>query len=428
MIKHILKIVWADRKVNIWLLLELSLIFIILWFSADYLTFMIRRYLQPIGFNIENTYMIEFGLDEEKLKRLVEESGKVKEEIIHDSGWKLMERIKLNADVAHVAVSMATYPYYSGSNMNSIIINEDTVAMNNILIRTVSPEYFDVFKVELERGRFFTWQDEGKKVRLITGDENNEFNGHSIYNINTLRYPNYANPKDVYNVIGVVSQTKRDPFYPYMNETFELFPRRYMAALTNGSCAICIRSKGSLSSEDFVSKFTIDMDEQLNVNPLYLSQVTPFEIVKEKYMRWQDYRSNFKSIGTIMSFLLVNIFLALIGAFWFRTRERRNEIGLRMAIGSSQSNVKRIFVGETLVLVSIASIIGLIISVNIGMTDILKDIGVPVPDRAEKMDWIQYVLNFSIPFFLLSSISALAVWYPARQAAKTEPADALRDE
>ncbi len=118
MIKHILKIVWADRKVNIWLLLELSLIFIILWFSADYLTFMTRRYLQPIGFDIENTYMIEFGLDEEKLNRLVEESGKVKDEIIHDSGWKLMERIKQSTDVAHVAVSMATYPYYPGSNIS----------------------------------------------------------------------------------------------------------------------------------------------------------------------------------------------------------------------------------------------------------------------------------------------------------------------
>jgi hypothetical protein len=37
-----------------------------------------------------------------------------------------------------------------------------------------------------------------------------------------------------------------------------------------------------------------------------------------------------------MAFLLINVFFGIVGTFWLWTENRRSEIGLRMAIGSSK--------------------------------------------------------------------------------------------
>lgn len=57
------------------------------------------------------------------------------------------------------------------------------------------------------------------------------------------------------------------------------------------------------------------------------------------------------------------------------------------------------------------------------------DVNVIVPGRDYKtLDWFQYILNFSVTFLIIAGVSCLAVWYPARQASKIQPAIALRDE
>ena len=56
------------------------------------------------------------------------------------------------------------------------------------------------------------------------------------------------------------------------------------------------------------------------------------------------------SQAVVVLFLLVNVFLGLIGTFWFRTRRRRSEIALRMAMGSTRGGVFRLLIGEGLLL------------------------------------------------------------------------------
>lgn len=427
--QHIFKIIWSERRVNLWILIELIIIFTILWFCSDYLTFMLRRYLKPVGFDIENTYMIDIMQDEDKINKLVEETGKSKEEIATEYGWIIFDRIERNPDIEHISISINAYPYNGGMNSSETYINDDTIQVRGTVYdRVVSPGYFDVFKIKIDKGNRFTWDDLGRRVAIVNGDENDCFGKFPIDEVDKIVYRNRSSDDVVYDVIGRVNRTKRDPFYPYENEVYTLFDRNKMAHLATGSAKICVRIKDNVDKESFCDKSSNEMYDQLNVGPFYLSMVTPFTKIKDKYMFWWDYDGKFKSIGAISTFLLINIFLGLIGTFWFRTRERRNEIGLRMSVGSSQSSVKKLFIGETLLLVIMASIIGLIFSINVGMTDILKNIGVPAPDRNAQMDWIQYVLNFSITFFTLAIVSTLAVWYPASQAAKTQPAIALRDE
>ena len=47
-----------------------------------------------------------------------------------------------------------------------------------------------------------------------------------------------------------------------------------------------------------------------------------------------------RSARLIAIFFSFNVFIGLMGTFWFRTRHRRSEIALRMAMGSSRSRIR----------------------------------------------------------------------------------------
>ena len=50
MIKHILKLIWNQRRANVWLFLELLLVTAILWVMLDALLVDTYTYHQPTGF------------------------------------------------------------------------------------------------------------------------------------------------------------------------------------------------------------------------------------------------------------------------------------------------------------------------------------------------------------------------------------------
>ena len=58
-----------------------------------------------------------------------------------------------------------------------------------------------------------------------------------------------------------------------------------------------------------------------------------------------------------------------MGTFWFRTRHRRSEISLRMAMGSSRSRIRSRLLGEGLLLLVLAAIPALIICGNLVMAE-----------------------------------------------------------
>lgn len=61
MIKHILKIIWNQRRSNVWIFMELLLVVAILWVMMDSLYVDIRTYRTPLGFDITNVYKVNFG-------------------------------------------------------------------------------------------------------------------------------------------------------------------------------------------------------------------------------------------------------------------------------------------------------------------------------------------------------------------------------
>ena len=171
------------------------------------------------------------------------------------------------------------------------------------------------------------------------------------------------------------------------------------------------------------------MQEQISIAPFFLSSVNPMSDLRKDYLKFSGYDNNFKSIFAISAFLFINIFLAIVGTFWFRIQTRRSEIGLRVAMGSSKSKIKSFFIIETLILLVLASIISTPICINIDLVNIVKNIGVPAVYREENSEMIgQYIMNYCITFIILMLIAIAAVWYPSKKASEIQPAEALHYE
>lgn len=418
MIKQIFKIIWSERKINVWILFELILVFCILWFCVDYIYFFTKRYLEPTGYNVEHVYNINMGIKEEG-HVLINNGTDAQKDSLLNTVWTIVDRIKKYPDIEYISLSWAAVPY-SGSFMSDKA-SLDTM-VDYIQFKSVSPDYFNVFKINLQQGQVENWNNTDNIV--ISGNKDNQFLKHDVKQIKSLVTGDNENKQ----VIGVAASSKRSEFDEHNPIVYRLLSTNDRETVYLNGTEICVRVKAE-ADKNFIERFTKDMQEQIAMDPYFLSSVTSISDLRKEFMKWNKYDNNFKSIFSISSFLFINIFLAVVGTFWFRIQTRRNEIGLRVAVGSTRMNIKALFILETLILLLLASLIATPICINIALADILRDIGVPSIDRGEEPIQIsQYVINYLFTALILITISISAVLYPSWRASRIQPAEALRDE
>ena len=115
------------------------------------------------------------------------------------------------------------------------------------------------------------------------------------------------------------------------------------------------------------------------------------------------------------------MFLACIGIYGlmsYAVTRRRNEIGVRMALGAGGSEVLRMVMGESLVLVGFGLIIGLLAALIAQQLVTKLLFGIRPSDP----------LSMAGAAAVLVSFAVAAAYLPARKAAAVDPLIALRYE
>jgi len=102
----------------------------------------------------------------------------------------------------------------------------------------------------------------------------------------------------------------------------------------------------------------------------------------------------------------------------FSIEERRQEIGIRMALGAQPGNVLLLVIGQGLRLAIIGVVLGL--AGAWGLTRLMSNLlfGVSPTDP----------ITFAGIGVLLLLVALLACWLPARRATRIDPLEALRCE
>jgi putative ABC transport system permease protein len=110
--------------------------------------------------------------------------------------------------------------------------------------------------------------------------------------------------------------------------------------------------------------------------------------------------------------------LGLYGVIAYMVARRRNEIGVRMALGADRGRVIRLVLSESMVLLGVGVAAGLVISIWAARaaSSLLFEVKPYDP------------VSVAGAVMLLEGVALLASYAPARRAAALEPMNALRDE
>jgi ABC-type antimicrobial peptide transport system permease subunit len=122
-----------------------------------------------------------------------------------------------------------------------------------------------------------------------------------------------------------------------------------------------------------------------------------------------------------MTFAVVALLLAVIGIYGvlaYAVRERRRELGIRLALGARAGQVVRLVVGQGLRLTSLGLALGLVIALVGSRVLASLLFGVKPNDLA----------TYEVVCGALLAVAALASWLPARSAASIDPLIAMRSD
>jgi ABC-type antimicrobial peptide transport system permease subunit len=110
--------------------------------------------------------------------------------------------------------------------------------------------------------------------------------------------------------------------------------------------------------------------------------------------------------------------IGLYGVMSYNVARRRNEIGIRMALGAEQPRVLRLVLGEVVLLIGVGIVVGL--SMAMAMTRFVTRFLYGVAPN----DPLTLFLSVSV----LAGVAFVAGYLPARRASRQNPMIALREE
>jgi len=369
-----------------------------------------------MGFDIENTYKIQLGILNEQ------NTDFMKDEPLDADVARLktiLERIQHNSMIEAASISVNSSPYMGGYSAQHLF--RDTLQSDIAVRRMVTPDFFKVFRYKSKNGS----TDElvralDRDELVISEDIEKKLFGNGESAVGKEVSLEKTDSAQLYRV-GAISTiilydnfTDLDTYFAKQIEEgyFHYFARDYVDVLE-----ICVRVKAK-EDYDFSNRFRQQMTEQLRLGNYYLNTIQ--SIPESKQALHLDDMNNLRMRFFIIFFLLINIFLGITGTFWFRTQYRRNEIGVRIAMGESRRGLLRMFFTEGLLLLTFAMIPAMLVFAFITNAEILEDSSAFTIGR--------YFMGFGITYILLAWMILLGIWFPARKAVKVSPADALRDE
>lgn len=419
MIYSILHQIWNQRRSNGWLFAELLIVFTLMWYCVDVLYGFTHAERQPKGYDLENVYKVNISYNPTQLVLCDSEDS------LQQFWFKPLEevcrRIKQHPAVESAAMWLGTDTYTRGCVYQGY--TTDSVHVVEANIRYVSPEYFTVMRIPVEQGsEIFAsaeWNPTASPQPAVVTRDLADSLFHTTTEAVGREFMDYYNNGFRYRVSAVCALQKTDDYARYTPYILTPFPRWFYESQYTPFISIRIRPEAD--TDDFAARFIQDMTPQLRVAPFYLFDIRSYKEQKIERDAAEGITSYIRSARLIVVFFIFNVFIGLMGTFWFRTRHRRGEIALRMAMGSSRKMIRRQLLGEGLLLLVVAAIPALVICANMVLADVTFT-------EATNAGWGRFAMCVLVVFVWMALMVIVGIWYPASRAMKVQPAEALHDE
>jgi len=429
MLKSIFTQIWNRKQSNSWIIIELILVFCLTWYITDFFFVLAYNYNLPNHRDVNHTWQINIA--EYPVTALQYKAEEDNPEALEANFNRILQTIRNYPDVENMAVLFVGSPGSGGYWGQGFQIPNDTTHIIFGQLTTFEPseDFFSVFKYTSVNGknpvsaRDFDWNNPNS---VVIGESvaNRLFPGRSALGKEVFQ----KDDNKTYKIIGVVDDVKRFDYERPQN-TYYLPQRLDSTNVRNAE--IAIRSRASVSDAIFKETFKKEMSNSLQIGNFYLNSIISYKQIAENTKTIFGISNEVRIRVYMMVFFLANILLCVIGTFWYRVNIRKEEVGIRKALGSSGTGIRNILILEGLCLLALATLPAMIISyqfVHAGLIETLgvnrKDPTVYLPDRT----FLRFLITNAITWIIIAAVVIAAVWLPARKAAAMEAAEALHYE
>ena len=272
--------------------------------------------------------------------------------------------------------------------------------------RRVSPEYFRLMEIPLRHGREFTAADKGDAPLVAIVNE-----------ALVRKYLRDRNPLDQdlifmekrYRIVGVIADIKHDDLTAADSpEIYLPLPQADAPTWT----FIAIKFHGNVATLSHEIRRAVS--EVVPDQPIY-SVLT----MNERLANWfapRRFSATILGLFTVVALMLAAV--GIYGVISYFVTQRTHELGIRMALGASASDVLGLVLRQTATLTSAALVGGLIVSLALNRLLSTMLFGVTAADP----------LAGSLAVLTLALVALLASYLPARRAMRVDPVEALRCE
>ena len=269
----------------------------------------------------------------------------------------------------------------------------------------VSPEFFGTMEIPVIRGRSFTDQDDQASPRVAIINETaareyfpnsnpvGEFFGRSAARSGEIQ------------IVGVARDTK----LAQVREV--VVPTIYEPQLQSrvGLVTFLIRTTDNpLSLSPILAETVRTIDPELPTDFTTQSGHLEERLERERFLA-----RSFSLFGGLTVFLAC---LGIYGVVSYSVAQRRREIGIRLAIGAVPSGIRRMFLKESLGLVTVGIAVGLVVVQFTGRFLETYVFGLAPTDPTSVFSAV----------LLMLCVSMLASYLPARRASRVDPQSVIK--
>jgi len=434
MLRNIFIQLWNRKRHNMSIFAELLCVFCIVWYITDYFFVYIYNCNLPNHRDLNHAWYMGIDiLPESHPEYRVEED---EPETRYANYRRLVRAVEDFPGVEAVGVSFSSSIPAVGSYQGGRIIREDDTAKmadGQIIRLDVETDFLRVFAHTRNNGAQpalvsdFDWATSDAIVINRSVEQKLFPDGQSF----GKKVFTTGKNKNVFRVVGVIDDVKRFYYQRPQNNLYVRLPisSELSAEWWRYGVSLSFRSRADISDETFMNRFLDKMTAKLRIGNFYLKSLTSYNQISDTTAKQSGLTTTLKMNVFLLLFLLVNILLCVFGTFWYRIHTRRDEVGLRKAMGATSVVVRNSLITEGLVLLVIAALAAIVIEFQYVAADLQQTLGKDpnypcLPDKT----WLRFLIANVLTFIILSVVIIMAIWFPAWRAAALTPSEALRDE
>jgi predicted permease len=308
--------------------------------------------------------------------------------------------------------SLAYIVPMSGNGWNDDIVIDGKKLPETVNFNRVGPGFFQTLGTPILAGRDFNERDSaaGNKVAIINKSfADKYFAGRNPIGQTFQLDARPGRPHPIFEIVGVVKDMKysdlREPFTPtgFFPSAQDDEPNPFPQIVVHSAAPMA-----AMTAEVTAAVTQID--------PAIVLQFSTMEtqirdsLVRERLM------ATLSGFFGVLAALIATI--GLYGVMSYVVARRRNEIGIRMALGADRRDVVRMIMREASLLLAAGLAVGLVMAIAAARAATSFLFGLQPSDPA----------TLGMAVLALALVAALASYLPAQRASRLEPTTALREE